>query len=180
MKWQLTYRSGWAWLGGWCCRTVARRLHDEGHDVYPVTLTGLGEQVHLASSEVDLDTYITDVVNLVEFENLNDVVLLGHSYAGVRSQEFICSQRGGEFAEGAENEREVLRMRRWLVIFAAGLAIFISASGSYLSWRMKSSSPCAKGGCRCLDDPVEGSEGGDLRESKTVHGDDLFHQRLLG
>lgn len=74
---------GGAWLGGWCWQKVARRLRDEGHDAYPVTLTGLGERAHLASPEVDLDTHITDVVNLIEYEGLRDVVLLGHSYAGL-------------------------------------------------------------------------------------------------
>jgi pimeloyl-ACP methyl ester carboxylesterase len=74
---------GGAWLGGWCWQRVARRLRDEGHDVYPATLTGLGERVHLASPQVDLETHITDVVNLIEFEDLTDVVLLGHSYGGL-------------------------------------------------------------------------------------------------
>src|SRR5918996_727767 len=71
---------GGGWLGGWCWQEVARRLREEGHDVYPATLTGLGERVHLASPEVDLETHITDVVNLIEFEDLHEVVLLGHSY----------------------------------------------------------------------------------------------------
>jgi pimeloyl-ACP methyl ester carboxylesterase len=74
--------AGGAWLGGWCWQPVARRLREDGHDVYPATLTGLGERAHLASPAVDLETHITDVVNLVEFEDLHDVVLLGHSYAG--------------------------------------------------------------------------------------------------
>jgi pimeloyl-ACP methyl ester carboxylesterase len=74
---------GGGWLGGWCWRPVARRLREEGHDAYPVTLTGLGDRVHLASPEVDLETHITDVVNLIGFEDLREVVLLGHSYAGV-------------------------------------------------------------------------------------------------
>jgi pimeloyl-ACP methyl ester carboxylesterase len=72
-----------AWLGGWCWQPIARRLRDQGHDAYPVTLTGLGERVHLASPQVDLETHITDVVNLIEFEDLRDVVLLGHSYSGI-------------------------------------------------------------------------------------------------
>ena len=72
-----------AWLGGWCWKPIARRLREEGHDAYPVTLTGLGERVHLASPEVDLETHITDVVNLVEFEDLHNIVLLGHSYAAI-------------------------------------------------------------------------------------------------
>src|SRR5215216_3200188 len=74
---------GGGWLGGWCWQRVARRLREEGHDAYPVTLTGLGERVHLASPQVDLETHITDVVNLIEFEDLHDVVLLGHSYGGL-------------------------------------------------------------------------------------------------
>lgn len=72
---------GGAWLGGWCWQPVARRLREGGHEAYPVTLTGLGERSHLASPEVDLDTHIADVVNLIEFEDLHEVVLLGHSYA---------------------------------------------------------------------------------------------------
>jgi pimeloyl-ACP methyl ester carboxylesterase len=74
---------GGAWLGGWCWQPIARRLREEGHDAHPVTLTGLGERVHLACPEVDLETHITDVVNLVEFEDLHDIVLLGHSYAAI-------------------------------------------------------------------------------------------------
>src|SRR5829696_5267755 len=74
---------GGTWLGGWCWQEVARRLRDNGHDAYPLTLTGLGERVHLASPEVDLETHITDVVKVVEFEDLHDIVLLGHSYAGL-------------------------------------------------------------------------------------------------
>jgi pimeloyl-ACP methyl ester carboxylesterase len=71
-----------AWLGGWAWQPVARQLRARGHDVHPVTLTGLGDRSHLATPEVDLDTYITDVVNLLEYEDLHDVVLVGHSYAG--------------------------------------------------------------------------------------------------
>src|SRR5918996_1291487 len=74
---------GGGWLGGWCWQEVARRLREEGHDVYPVTLTGLGERVHLAAPEIDLETHITDVTNLLFYEDLNDVTLVGHSYAGI-------------------------------------------------------------------------------------------------
>jgi pimeloyl-ACP methyl ester carboxylesterase len=72
-----------AWLGGWAWRPVAAQLRAEGHEVHPVTLTGLGERSHLAGPEVDLDTYVSDIVNLVEFEDLHDVVLVGHSYGGL-------------------------------------------------------------------------------------------------
>jgi pimeloyl-ACP methyl ester carboxylesterase len=72
-----------ACLGGWSWQQVAGRLRALGHDVYPVTLTGLGERVHLASKDVDLETHIADVVNLLDYEDLDDVVLVGHSYAGI-------------------------------------------------------------------------------------------------
>jgi pimeloyl-ACP methyl ester carboxylesterase len=72
-----------ACLGGWAWREVAARLRSLGHEVYPVTLTGLGERVHLASRDVDLETHIEDVVNLLDYEDLSDVLLVGHSYAGV-------------------------------------------------------------------------------------------------
>lgn len=72
-----------ACLGGWVWSEVAGELRGEGRDVYPVTLTGLGERVHLADAGIDLETHITDVVNLLEYEALEDVVLVGHSYAGI-------------------------------------------------------------------------------------------------
>ena len=75
---------GGAWLGGWCWKTVARLLREAGYDAYPVTLTGLGDREHLASPGVDLETHVADVANLIEYEGLrDDVVLLGHSYAGL-------------------------------------------------------------------------------------------------
>jgi pimeloyl-ACP methyl ester carboxylesterase len=69
--------------GGWCYQRVARRLRDEGHDVYTPTLTGLGERSHLLHPDIDLDTHVTDVVNVLRFEGLHDVVLVGHSYGGM-------------------------------------------------------------------------------------------------
>ena len=71
-----------ACLGGWAWRDVAARLRQHGHDAYPVTLTGLGDRAHLARQDVDLETHIADVVNLLDYEALEDAVLVGHSYAG--------------------------------------------------------------------------------------------------
>jgi pimeloyl-ACP methyl ester carboxylesterase len=71
-----------AWLGGWVWQAVAARLRAAGHDVFPVTLTGLGERGHLARPEIDLDTHITDVVNTMAWNDLTNVILAGHSYAG--------------------------------------------------------------------------------------------------
>jgi pimeloyl-ACP methyl ester carboxylesterase len=71
-----------AWLGGWAWQSVAKGLRARGHDVYPVTLTGLGERVHLARPAVDLETHIADIVNTIAWNDLDDVILAGHSYAG--------------------------------------------------------------------------------------------------
>lgn len=71
------------WLGGWSWRAVASPLRAAGHEVHTPSLTGLGERVHLAMPEVDLSTHIGDLVNLLEFEDLRDVVLLGHSGANM-------------------------------------------------------------------------------------------------
>jgi pimeloyl-ACP methyl ester carboxylesterase len=72
-----------AWGGGWAFRTVDSMLTAAGHRVYRPTLTGLGERVHLGTPEVGLSTHITDIVNVLLFENLHDVVLVGHSYGGI-------------------------------------------------------------------------------------------------
>jgi pimeloyl-ACP methyl ester carboxylesterase len=72
-----------AWHGGWCWSRVAARLRERGHAVYTPTLTGLGERRHLISPQINLDTHVEDVVNLLQFEELERVVLVGHSYAGI-------------------------------------------------------------------------------------------------
>jgi pimeloyl-ACP methyl ester carboxylesterase len=70
------------WLGGWAWRPVADALRARGHDVHALSLTGMGERAHLARPDTDLDTHVTDVVNLLRYNDLHDVVLVGHSYAG--------------------------------------------------------------------------------------------------
>lgn len=72
-----------AWGGGWAFREVDRELTSDGWKVYRPTLTGQGEKVHLASPDVGLDTHINDVVNMILYEDLHDVVLVGHSYGGM-------------------------------------------------------------------------------------------------
>jgi pimeloyl-ACP methyl ester carboxylesterase len=71
-----------AWHGGWCWRRVADLLEAKGHKVFTPTLTGLGERSHLMNAGINLDTHIMDVVNVIKWEDLSDVVLAGHSYGG--------------------------------------------------------------------------------------------------
>lgn len=72
-----------AWGGGWAFREVDDMLTAQGHKVHRPTLTGQGERVHLASKDTGLDVHINDVVNTILFEELNDIVLIGHSYGGM-------------------------------------------------------------------------------------------------
>lgn len=71
-----------AWHGGWCWKYVREHLHARGHHVFTPTLTGLGERMHLTSPDINLDTHITDIANLLIWEELENVVLVGHSYGG--------------------------------------------------------------------------------------------------
>jgi pimeloyl-ACP methyl ester carboxylesterase len=72
-----------AWLGAWAWREVAAGLRTAGHEVHPLTLTGVAERSHLATPGVNLDTHATDIVRLIEVEELTDVVLVGHSHGGI-------------------------------------------------------------------------------------------------
>lgn len=72
-----------SWHGSWCWRKVAQKLRAAGHDVFAPTLTGCGENVHRLEGGIDLTTHVRDVVNLFFYEDLQDVVLVGHSYAGL-------------------------------------------------------------------------------------------------
>jgi len=72
-----------AWHGGWCWRRVADLLERQGHKVFTPTLTGLGERSHLMRAGIDVSTHVTDVVNVLKWEGLADVILCGHSYGGM-------------------------------------------------------------------------------------------------
>ena len=69
-------------MGGWVWKKIAPMLEEGKHQVYPVTLTGTGERVHLASPDVGMETAIRDVLNVIKYNELEDVVLVGHSFAG--------------------------------------------------------------------------------------------------
>jgi pimeloyl-ACP methyl ester carboxylesterase len=71
-----------AWHGGWCWRRVAGRLRSAGHQVLTPTLTGLGERAHLGGPGVGLRTHVDDILGVLRFEDLRDVILVGHSYGG--------------------------------------------------------------------------------------------------
>ena len=72
-----------AWVGGWRWRAVADLLIDRGHHVFTPTLTGLGERAHLTTAGVNLSLHARDVANVIHFERLQNVLLVGHSYGGM-------------------------------------------------------------------------------------------------
>lgn len=69
--------------GGWCWKKLTPLLGKIGHKVYTPTLTGLGERSHLVNRDIELDTHILDIIQMLEYEDLNDVILVGHSYGGL-------------------------------------------------------------------------------------------------
>jgi pimeloyl-ACP methyl ester carboxylesterase len=69
--------------GGWDWQQVDNLLSADGHRVYRPTLTGLGERMHLSHPGIDLTTHILDIVNLIRFEQLENIILVGHSYGGM-------------------------------------------------------------------------------------------------
>ena len=71
-----------AWHGGWVWNEISEILNYQGYSVSTPTLTGLGEKKHLLSSKITIDTFIEDVVNHIIFENLDNIILVGHSFAG--------------------------------------------------------------------------------------------------
>lgn len=72
-----------AWHGGWCWSRVAEPLRALGHRVYTPTQTGVGERQHLLNPDITLDTFVQDIVNLMLWEDLNNVILVGHSFGGL-------------------------------------------------------------------------------------------------
>ncbi len=71
-----------AWHGGWCWSRVLQRLHRAGHVAHAPTMTGLGDRRHLSSPDITLETHIQDFVNVIEYEDLDDIVICGHSFGG--------------------------------------------------------------------------------------------------
>jgi pimeloyl-ACP methyl ester carboxylesterase len=72
-----------AWSAGWVWKKMRPILRERGHELFTPTYTGLGERVHLASRDVGLETHIADILGVLQFEDLRDVVLVGHSYGGM-------------------------------------------------------------------------------------------------
>ncbi len=108
-----------AWHGGWCWRDTTLALHKMGHEVHTPTLTGLGERSHLLSADITADTHVQDIVHVLDWRDLTDVILVGHSY-------------GGQVITGVASERpERIRALVYLDAFAPEVsneAVFANAN----------------------------------------------------
>ena len=82
-----------SWCGAWCWKPVADRLRNAGHTVFPMSLTGLAERSHLLSDRITLETHVMDVVNLIKYNGLRDVVLVVHKLALAVADELIVKRR---------------------------------------------------------------------------------------
>jgi pimeloyl-ACP methyl ester carboxylesterase len=71
-----------AWLGAWAWKRIVPLIERDGNKAYPLTLTGMGDRVHLATPQVGIETAIQDVMNAIVYEDLENMVLVGHSFAG--------------------------------------------------------------------------------------------------
>src|SRR5581483_4320890 len=78
--------------GGFIWKEVAAHLKERGHDVFTPTLTGLGERIHLASPHIDLELHLQDIIGVFEYEDLHNIILVGHSYGGM-----VITGVGNEF-----------------------------------------------------------------------------------
>ena len=72
-----------AWSAGWAWKKMHPLMQAAGHRLFTPTYTGLGERVHLANPSIDLETHIQDIMNAIKYEDLRDIVLIGHSYGGM-------------------------------------------------------------------------------------------------
>ncbi len=83
-----------AWSAGWAWKKMHPLMRADGHEFITPSYTGMGEREHLANPEIDLETHILDVVNVLEFHDLKDVILIGHSYGGMTSTGIADRARG--------------------------------------------------------------------------------------
>ena len=72
-----------AWSAGWAWKKMHPLMAAAGYRLVTPSYTGLGERAHLANPSIDLETHIADILNVIKYEDLHDIVLLGHSYGGM-------------------------------------------------------------------------------------------------
>lgn len=172
-----------AWLGGWAWKRVTPLLEEKGHPSYACTLTGMGERVHLASQNIGNDTAIQDVVNVIRYNDLNDCVLVGHSFAGkviaavadrvpekIRMLLYVDAFRPAKKVrtpQGAFNPSEFGTHEGWAIPFSDEILEMIGkdVQGKDREWMLSKATPWPK---RLAGEPVVLSEKFDSLKSAYI------------
>jgi len=141
-----------SWHGGWCWKYVAPRLRALGHEVTTPTLTGLGERSHLARRDHDFSVHVEDLVAHVTYEDLRDIVLVGHSYGG-----WVITAAAERIADRI---RRLVYLDAWVpddgesirgLIGPEGMAEFERRAAGFDGWRSPAPSPSQFG----VTDPAQ-------------------------
>ena len=124
-----------AWHGGWCWKKLTPLLRAAGHEVFVPTLTGMGERSHLINPQINLDTHIQDITNVMEYEDLQNVILVGHSYGGMVIAG-VAAKAGERLAQLVYLDAFLPENGKALQDYAPPLAELVKAQGA--GWRLSS------------------------------------------
>jgi pimeloyl-ACP methyl ester carboxylesterase len=124
-----------AWHGGWCWKKLTPLLRAAGHEVFAPTLTGMGERAHLINPQINLDTHIQDITNVLEYEDLQNVILVGHSYGGMVISG-VAAKAGERLAQLVYLDAFLPENGKALQDYAPPLAELVDAQGA--GWRLSS------------------------------------------
>ena len=124
-----------AWHGGWCWKKLTPLLRSAGHEVFAPTLTGMGERSHLINPQINLDTHIQDITNVLEYEDLQNVILVGHSYGGMVIAG-VAAKAGERLAQLVYLDAFLPENGKALQDYAPPLAELVDAQGA--GWRLSS------------------------------------------
>lgn len=124
-----------AWHGGWCWKKLTPLLRAAGHEVFVPTLTGMGERSHLINPQINLDTHIQDITNVLEYEDLHNVILVGHSYGGMVIAG-VAAKAGERLAQLVYLDAFLPDNGKALQDYAPPLAELVDAQGA--GWRLSS------------------------------------------
>lgn len=124
-----------AWHGGWCWKKLTPLLRAAGHEVFAPTLTGMGERAHLINPQINLDTHIQDITNVLEYEDLQKVILVGHSYGGMVIAG-VAAKAGERLAQLVYLDAFLPEDGKALQDYAPPLAELVDAQGA--GWRLSS------------------------------------------
>lgn len=124
-----------AWHGGWCWKKLTPLLRAAGHEVLAPTLTGLGERAHLINPQINLDTHIQDITTVLQYEDLQNVILVGHSYGGMVIAG-VEAKAGKRLAQLVYLDAFLPEDGKALQDYAPPLAELVQAQGA--GWRLSS------------------------------------------